>query len=112
MPRDSNTPGPLATADWDRLEPIIRRFESAWQAGARPTIEEYLPAAQAERQAVLVELAHADLEGRLKRGEAACAADYLQRFPELAVNPDAALALIVTEYELRQRQEPALPLAD
>jgi WD40 repeat protein len=84
-------------------EPIIRRFEEAWQRGERPVIEEYLSAAGAERRALLPELVHAELECRLKAGEPARVEQYLGRFPELAGNSKAVLDLLAAEYEQRRR---------
>jgi WD40 repeat protein len=95
-----------------RLEEIVEGFEGAWQAGPRPDLDAYLPAAGPLRRAVLVELAHADLECRLKVGEPARAEDYLRRYPELADAPDLALDLIRSEYELRCPREGALPLEE
>src|SRR5262249_38696471 len=57
---------------------------------------------------LLVELAHIDLEFRLKSGKPARAADYLERYPQLAVDAEAAVELIATEYELRRRGDSGL----
>jgi WD40 repeat protein len=102
--RSANDPSP---GTWSRLEPIIRGYEDAWRRGELPEIEAYLPAAGAQRWPLLVELAHADLECRLKAGEPARVEDYLQRFPELAADRALALDLIAAEYEMRRRREPA-----
>jgi hypothetical protein len=93
---------------WAGRERLIGWFESAWGRGERPAIAEHLPAEAGERRVILIELAHAELECRLKAGEAARAEDYLARFPELRQDPEAALDLIAREYALRQRREPAL----
>jgi hypothetical protein len=69
----------LAATDGSRLEEIVEGFERAWQTGRRPDLETYLPAGGPLRQAVLVELVHADLECRLKAGEAARVEDYRGR---------------------------------
>jgi tetratricopeptide (TPR) repeat protein len=95
------------TAAWQRREEFIRRFEAAWRTGRRPAIEDYLPEPAADRQAVLVELVHADLELRLQAGEAVRVEDYLQRFPELN-SPAVALDLIATEFAQRRRCESGL----
>ena len=52
------------------VEGIVALFEAAQQRGEEPAIEAFLPEAPQLRLAALVELAHADLEFRLKRGEA------------------------------------------
>ncbi len=98
----------LPTQAWDNLEQILQRFEEAWRRGERPVIEEYLrdhlTAAQAMGRALLVELAHAELELRLKAGEAARVEEYLQRFPELAADPSLLLELLNAEGALRRGQ--------
>ena len=69
MPPHSDTSHKGSTDKWDLLEAVIGRFEDSWQKGQRPAIADYLPAEAGERQAVLVELVHTDLEYRLKAGE-------------------------------------------
>ncbi len=91
-----------------RHEQLIGRFETAWRRGECPTIDAFLPAEAAERATVLVELVHADLEFRLKAGEPVRVETYLERYPEVAEDPEAVLQLIGTEYDLRRRCEPAL----
>jgi serine/threonine-protein kinase len=97
---------PLSSSDsetsWQQLEEIVKRFEAAWRAGKHPVLEDFLPANQAERWPVLVELVYTDLEWRIKTGEPARAADYLERFPELACDPVVARDLVHREQELRQ----------
>jgi WD40 repeat protein/serine/threonine protein kinase len=105
----SNGAGPSTSAalsGW--LEQIVTAFEAAWQRGERPAIDEYLAATDRGRLRVLVELVHADLECRLKAGEAARAEDYLRRYAELAGNNDLALDLIAAEYSLRRRDDAGL----
>jgi serine/threonine protein kinase len=84
-----------------RREALIEQFEAAFREGKWPSLEAFLPDDPAERRAVLIELAHADLELRLKAGEAARADDYLQRFPELAADPEVARDLRATESRIR-----------
>src|SRR5437660_885542 len=101
---------PAAGVDWAALEDAVERFVGAWRRGARPAVEDYLPAGGALRDAVLVELVHTELELRLKAGEAARVEDYLARHPQLTADRAAVVELIAAEYELRQRGEPALAL--
>jgi predicted ATPase len=89
-------------------EELLRRFERAWLSGRRPDVGEYLRQAGAPDLPLLVELAHVDLEFRIKSGEPARAGEYLARFPELAAE-EPAVELIAAEYELRRRAEPDLP---
>ena len=51
-------------ASWQQLEEIVKRFEAAWRGGRQPVLEDFLPAGEAERWPVLVELVYADLEWR------------------------------------------------
>jgi eukaryotic-like serine/threonine-protein kinase len=95
----------LAAADRERLERIAGRFEDAWRAGLRPRIDDYLPEDDG-RLAVLVELAHAELELRLKAGEPARAAEYFERYPELAADEATARELADCERELLRRVGP------
>ena len=88
-------------------------FELALSRGERPALDAFLPALEpAERQALLAELAHAELEFRLKAAEPARVEDYLTRYPELLSRPDIVLGLIRTEYQVRRQREPSLSHAD
>jgi predicted ATPase len=89
-------------------EDLIRQFERDWLAGRWPPLEEYLGDPADPAHELLVELAHIDLEFRIKAGQAARAADYLARFPQLAADSAAAADLVATEYELRRRADPDL----
>jgi tetratricopeptide (TPR) repeat protein len=103
----------LRTAFWNRLEPILELFERALCRGERPALEAFVPALKpAERRALLAELAHAELEFRLKAAESARVEDYLTRYPELRSDPDVLLGLIRAEYRLRRQREPALEWAE
>jgi serine/threonine-protein kinase len=84
------------------LEALIKRFELAWQAGARPSIEQYLSDAPLDRTLVLRELVHADLEYRLRAGDAARVEEYLERFPELLADTGELIELVAAEYRYRQ----------
>src|SRR5262245_28275599 len=83
------------------ISAILERFESAWQGGERPSIEDHLPADPALRAAVLPELALVDLERRLKAGEKVHVEDYLRRFPELEQNAERVLTLCAVEFRWR-----------
>jgi tetratricopeptide (TPR) repeat protein len=92
-------------------EAAAYRFESAFAQGGWPAIDDYLPAGGPQRQAVLIDLAHIDLERRLKAGREARVEDYLH-YPELAGAATAVLDLLAAEYELRRRREPDLSAAE
>jgi WD40 repeat protein/tRNA A-37 threonylcarbamoyl transferase component Bud32 len=98
----------LAGETWQRVDALVQRFEEAWQAGQRPVLDDYLAEGDPDRLAVLVELAHVDLERRLRAGEPARAEEYLRRYPELAGDSEVILNLIVWEYQLRWHQQPDL----
>jgi eukaryotic-like serine/threonine-protein kinase len=92
---------------WQQLEETVKRFEADWRDGRQPVLEDYLPAGEAERWPVLVELVYADLEWRIKSGKPARAADYLERYPELACDPVVARDLLHREQELLQPAPPS-----
>ncbi len=104
----SNDPQEPFRGDASRaaVEPFVEPFESAWQRGENPAITDFLPPDGSERQAVLVELVHVDLEWRLKQGEPARVETYFAMFPELLRDTSLAVALISQEFRLRRRREP------
>jgi WD40 repeat protein/tRNA A-37 threonylcarbamoyl transferase component Bud32 len=97
---------------WHWIERIVEEFEQAWRRGQRPALADYLKAGGADRRALLVQLVHADLECRLKAGEAARVEAYLRDHPDLADDDEAVLGLLAREYDLRRRLEPDLSLAE
>jgi hypothetical protein len=112
----------LASPSWSRCEGLIRDFEDAWRRGREPALADYLQAEGAQRRALLVELAHADLEFRLRRGEPARVESYLASFPELAADRNAVVGLLAADGrcagawvlghdELRPLEATALPAA-
>jgi serine/threonine protein kinase/tetratricopeptide (TPR) repeat protein len=90
---------------WNRLEQVLDRFESAWNRGSRPALAEYLAAAEAERRLLLIELAHEDLEYRLRSGEPVRVETYLERYPELRGDAGVILDLIALEYDCRRESD-------
>src|SRR5262245_12019634 len=103
--RDSKMDDSLVAGSSGQLGAQIEAFEKAWQTGDAPVIDAYLVGDARERHTLLVELAHADLEFRLKRGEAARVELYLNRYPSLNVDGSAVLDLVETEYDMRRRNE-------
>lgn len=86
------TPGPSASALF-RIDEVCERFEAAWQAGERPTLETHLAAVPAsERAELFAWLLRTELECRLLRGERPTGDDYLPRFPDRADAIHAAFA--------------------
>src|SRR4051794_8739839 len=109
-------PDPPSGESQTTLESLIGRFEGLWfgsrQAqGERPRIDDFLPLAGEHRPHLLRELVHAELELRLKAGEAARVEEYLARYHELTQDPQSVWSLIEKEYEVRARGEPG-PLLD
>jgi serine/threonine protein kinase/predicted ATPase len=98
----------LNSPAWSDCERLIKAFEEAWRRGETPRLEDYLRADGAERQALLVELAHVDLEFRLKSGEGVRVETYLRTYPQLVARRRAVLDLIAAEYELRHRFQHAV----
>src|SRR5262245_57389109 len=101
---EGGTPTPPgSSAAWNGGEDLVSRFESAWQGGQRPAVDDYLLTGDLR---LLVELVHVDLERRLKAGEAVRAESYLTRYPDLARDPQTAVELIAAEFALRRQREP------
>src|SRR5262245_45333474 len=65
-----------------RLEEACCRFEQAWQADERPSLEDFVArSAGEERLALLRELVCLDVDYRRRAGESPSAEDYQTRFP-------------------------------
>jgi serine/threonine-protein kinase len=76
-----------------RLDPFCDRFESAWLAGSRPRLEDYLAeAAEADRPALLRELLALELDYRARLGEQPTATEYHSRLPDFVTLIDEACA--------------------
>lgn len=105
-------PDPLGDDTWTGCEPLIREFEQAWKAGPPPQISDYLIGDESRSKVLLRELMHIDLEYRVKAGQRTCVETYLDRFPELALDPNEVLDLIAAEYEFRRRNEPDLSASE
>ncbi len=103
---------PMNEAASDPCDDIRHRFEDAWSMGERPNLDEFLPEAKTARWQALVALVRVELEQRLAAGEAARVEHYLERYPELAAQAGIVIDLLKAEYSQRQRQEPALALAE
>ena len=90
------------------LDEIVERFEKDWQDDKAPTIEDYLPSDETQRQSLLLELTCVDLEIRLDRGEDARVEYYLAKYPELAQDDRAVIELIASEFRLRKQRDGSL----
>ncbi len=103
---------PISADSWSRHEPILERFEEAWLEGGRPDLADYLPPDEPEREALLQELVHTDLECRLKAGLPVRVETYVERFPELARDASRVVELIASEFRLRQRGDAGLSVEE
>jgi hypothetical protein len=94
------------------METVVSHFERLWLEGAGPSLDAFLATLGAEqRRRALAELAHVDLEFRLKAGQQARVEEYLQRFPELD-EPEVVRALVATAHRHRRGREEGLSLAE
>jgi WD40 repeat protein len=110
---DTPPTGPSWYREAASFESVIHHFEQRWLAGERPPLEEFLAAARpGERDRLLVELVHVELELRLKAGESARLEEYLARFPALAAAQDVLCSLVHLEYNQRRRRNPLLDGAE
>ena len=96
--------------DWEQIEATITAFEAGWIRGDRPSIADHLDESSPLRPAILVELVHAELEFRLKSGEAARVESYLTAYPELRSRTEILISLIRAEWTIRCRREPELTI--
>ncbi len=103
--------GGLPEDEWGRLQRSIAWFEARWRRGERPSIDGHLRDDDPRREELLIELVHADLEFRLKAGEAARVEEYLRRYPALARDRSTIVGLIRAEWTVRRRLETGLTLA-
>ena len=103
--REPAAVNPLAARSRSQYEESIEAFEDAWRTGSPPNIDDYLRGEGPEREALLVELSHVDLEFRLKAGESVRVESYLERYPRMTQDSATVLELLEAEYELRRRNE-------
>jgi len=117
---------PLLSTHGQELESLVDRFEEAWQAGAPPAIDDFLPTETEPRHAALVALVAVDLEYRWKLANSLDSVpgsldstlppkpagglpprprveDYLREFPDLGALDALPPDVIVAEYRARHR---------
>src|SRR5262245_727110 len=75
-----------------------------WQRGERPDVREFVALAGELEAAELAAVLGMDQLCRWEAGERVPAEDYLDRYPRLADDAEAALELIYGEYLLRQQR--------
>lgn len=93
------------------LEIVADQFEADWNRRSRDEIQTVLDSHR-ENPALLVELVHADLELRLKSGDAARVESYVEMFPEFKQDDSILNSLIKTEYWIRERREPDINFSE
>ena len=86
-----------------QVDRICSDFEEAWNRNDTADVGEFLPEEGRVRDAALKSLVHIDMERRLKKGRQTAVEEYLDRFPELATDRSAVVALISREFEIRKQ---------
>lgn len=97
---------PISSRDWPGRQPqsgrVVEAFEDLWRSG-EPSLDRYWAGLGPTRSlADLSALVKVDLQYRFDRGERPTAADYLERFPELAASDDRVVSVIYEEFCLLQ----------
>jgi serine/threonine protein kinase len=111
MPPPDNL-GDLNPTEWERLETLLDRLESAYRESGTADLGQHLPPeGDSLHRLALEELVKSDLHCRWARGEAVQVEDYLNRFPELGRDRARLPPLLVEEYRARQRHGDKQPLA-
>ena len=96
------------SASWRQAEEILDRFDSAWNAGDEPRIEDWLEGHDQFGPDLLFELIAIEFEYRAKAGQKPQSEEYFERFPGLSECRNVACDLIATEFEL----DDSLTIAD
>jgi Protein kinase domain len=79
------------------------RYAALWQGDDRADLDGFLAGAATVAADQLAAVLRVDQAQRWDRGERPVAEDYLQRYPRVGEDPDAALDLIHGEFLLRER---------
>jgi serine/threonine-protein kinase len=99
----------LDSLEWEGVQAIVRAFRAALDRGERPAIERLVPDATPNRKAALIELVHEEMEFRIKAEDSFRLESYLERFGDLAKDPEVVRELIAVESALRDRTIVASP---
>jgi formylglycine-generating enzyme required for sulfatase activity/tRNA A-37 threonylcarbamoyl transferase component Bud32 len=95
--------GQLDLLQWQQLQELVDRFESARAGGAEADLGNFLPsAAEPHRLAVLVELIKTDLEMRFRSRQPILLEEYVRRYPELSTLPRLPVSLLYEEFRVRR----------
>jgi WD40 repeat protein len=90
---------------WSDLQQAVARFRAALRRGDWPAIEAYVPADEPHRALFRHELAHEEMEFRIRGGRWPGLAAYLGHRPEFARDDELVQALAEAEAALRRRWE-------
>ena len=89
----------------DRVDRAVQLLEDEWRRHGDVHLESFWAAqnrtgavGSVDSMSVLVELVKADLRRRYDAGQRPTAAEYLERFPELAYDANPALSLVYEEF--------------
>jgi serine/threonine protein kinase len=91
---------PLTEEQWLEQERLIANFVAGWHPERIEGAVVYLPPVGLHRLSVLIELVHTDVELRTRSGLPVTIGTYLDRFPELAGDPNFAENLVAAHVEL------------
>src|SRR5262245_11294780 len=89
-----------------------RRLEQLWRQGLRPALGAFLTAVGDLAPGQLVEVVRADQRQRWQAGERVPAEAYLQAYPALGADPEAAVELVYGEFLLREQRGEAPTLEE
>src|SRR5262245_11317844 len=94
----------VASPTLAELDGRVEAFESAWKAGRRADLSEFLPASDDSHYlAVLCELVRVDMELHWDAGQRRALNDYLAEFPALRKDREALAEVAFEEYRQRLR---------
>src|SRR5262249_16164177 len=89
----------MSLEDGRRMAEAVSRLEDAWRRGERPPLTTFLADPRDDR--LLLALALAELELRLKAGYPARIEKYLECYPTLAANSERVVDVIWGEFAVR-----------
>ena len=94
------------------FEVTISQFESEFEDGDTPDLEEYFKRLPPDSLQLCHELLHTDLELRIRNGHHVRVEHYLDSFPAILEDEDFFDDLIFTELKVRRQYEPGLMMEE